>query len=221
MSLPLHAAGETLWLHPEGAVWWPAQRTLFVADLHLGKGAAFRAQGQAVPAGSSARTLARLQQLVQAHDAARLVVLGDFWHGAQGLGPRLLDAVAALGRQVPTVLVLGNHDRPIHPAGLPLTVHPGGWSLGPLTAVHEPPAEGGAGLTLAGHWHPAVSLRTRAGDRLRRPCFLHYPHTLVLPAFGGLTGARLMDAAELIAQGVQVAVLGEGQVHWLPRIGAR
>lgn len=216
MSLRLDAAGETLWLLPEGAVWWPAARTLFVADLHLGKGAAFRVQGQPVPAGSSARTLARLHGLMAAHGAARLVVLGDFWHGAQGLVPRLLDAVADFGRRVPTVLVLGNHDRPIHPAGLPLQVVQGVMPLGPLTAAHEPPPPGSPGFTLAGHWHPAVLIASRAGDRLRRPCFARYPHALVLPAFGGLTGALTLHPRELARQGAHVAVVGDGSLHWLP-----
>ncbi|MFG6416121.1 ligase-associated DNA damage response endonuclease PdeM [Roseateles sp. DC23W] len=216
MSLSIEAAGETLWLLPEGAVWWPAQRLLFAADLHLGKGAAFRAQGQAVPAGSSARTLARLGALVQAHDAARLVVLGDFWHGPQGLTLPLLDAVAAFADRVPTLLVLGNHDRRIHPPGLPLQVVDGALGLGPLTAAHEPPPPGTPGFALAGHWHPAIGLRSRAGDRLRRPCFVHAPHALVLPAFGGLTGALTLRRGELARLGARVAVLGEGALHWLP-----
>lgn len=216
MSLHVEAAGEVLWLLPEGAVWWPAQRTLFAADLHLGKGAAFRAQGQAVPAGSSARTLARLGALVDAHDAARLVVLGDFWHGAQGLTPRLLDAVSVFAERVPTLLVLGNHDRRIHPDGLPLQVVGGALGMGPLTAAHEPPPPGTPGFTLAGHWHPAVSLSSRAGDRLRRPCFVHAPHALVLPAFGGLTGALTLRRSELARLGARAAVLGDGALHWLP-----
>jgi len=217
MSLRVDAAGEVLWLLADGAVWWPAGQTLFVADLHLGKGAAFRAQGQAVPAGSSARTLARLQELVRAHDATRLVVLGDFWHGAEGLTLPLLNAVAAFAERVPTVLVLGNHDRRIHPPGLPLQAVNGVLPLGPLTAAHEPPPVGSPGFTLAGHWHPAVSIGSRAGDRLRRPCFVRYPHGLVLPAFGWLTGALTMNRHELARQGADVAVLGDGRLHWLPR----
>lgn len=216
MSLQLDAAGETLWLLPDGAVWWPAAHTLFAADLHLGKGAAFRAQGQAVPAGSSARTLARLEALVNSHGAERLVVLGDFWHGAQGMAPALIDAVAAFAHRVPTTLVLGNHDRRIHPGGLPLDAVSKPWSLGSLTAAHEPPPAGASGFTLAGHLHPAIVVHSRAGDRLRRPCFVRYPHALVLPAFGGLTGALTLRRSDLAAQGGQAAVLGEGSLHWLP-----
>lgn len=216
MSLRLDAAGETLWLLPSAAVWWQAARTLFAADLHLGKGAAFRAQGQAVPAGSSARTLAQLEALVRSHDAQRLVVLGDFWHGAEGVVPALVDAVAAFATRVPTTLVLGNHDRRIHPPGLPMEVVSGPLPLGLLTAAHEPPPAGAPGFTLAGHLHPAIVVHSRAGDRLRRPCFVHYPHALVLPAFGGLTGALTLRRADLVAHHAQVAVLGEGTVHWLP-----
>ncbi|MGQ3052430.1 MAG: ligase-associated DNA damage response endonuclease PdeM [Roseateles sp.] len=218
MSLRLDAAGETLWLLPEGAVWWPARRTVFAADLHLGKGAAFRAQGLAVPAGSSARTLARLYDLVVTRDAARLVVLGDFWHGADGLTPELLDSVAVFAQRIPTVLVLGNHDRRIHPPGLPLQAVQGTLALGSLTAAHEPPPLGAPGFTLAGHWHPAVLIGSRAGDRLRRPCFVCYRHALVLPAFGGLTGALTLRHEDLSRRGADVAVLGEGAVHWLPRL---
>ncbi|MEO6276771.1 ligase-associated DNA damage response endonuclease PdeM [Roseateles sp.] len=218
MSLRVDAAGETLWLLADGAVWWPAARTVFVADLHLGKGAAFRAQGQAVPAGSSARTLARLHDVVVAHDAAQLVVLGDFWHGAEGLTPSLLDAVAAFAERLPTLLVLGNHDRRIHPPGLPLQVVNGTLPLGPLTAAHEPPPTGSLGFTLAGHWHPAIAMRSHAGDRLRRPCFVRYPHALVLPAFGGLTGALTLRRSELARDHAEVAVLGDGELHWLPEI---
>jgi len=217
MSLRFDAAGETLWLLPEGAVWWPAGRTMFAADLHLGKGAAFRAQGQPVPAGSSASTLARLHDLVVMHDATQLAVLGDFWHGLDGLTPALLDAVAAFAERIPTVLVLGNHDRRIHPPGLPLHAVHGTLALGPFTAGHEPPPFGTPGFTLAGHWHPAVLLGNRAGDRLRRPCFVCYPHALVLPAFGGLTGSLTLRRQDLARQGAEVAVLGDGSLHWLPR----
>jgi uncharacterized protein len=218
MSLSIVAGGETLWLQPDGAVWWPAARTLFAADLHLGKGAAFRAQGQPVPAGSSARTLARLEAAMASLHAVQLVVLGDFWHGAEGLTPRLLEAVDAFARRVPTALVLGNHDRRIHPRDLPLDAVSGILPLGPLMAAHEPPPPGSPGFTLAGHWHPAVSIGSRAGDRLRRPCFVRYPHALVLPAFGGLTGALTLHRHDLARQGGDVAVIGEGSVHWLPRM---
>jgi len=37
--------GEELLLLPQRALWWPAQKTLLVADLHFGKAATLRAHG--------------------------------------------------------------------------------------------------------------------------------------------------------------------------------
>lgn len=216
MSLPLDAAGHTLWLQPDGTLWWPAKRRLFVADLHLGKGAAFRAQGQPVPAGGSAHTLARLSAQVRALGAEQLVVLGDFWHGRAGLVPPLLQAVAAFAQRIDTLLVLGNHDRSIHPEGLPLRISHDPVVFGTITAAHEPPPLGAPGFTLAGHLHPAITLHSRAGDRLRRPCFVHWPHALVLPAYGGLTGAQALDRRALAREGGRVAVLTTLGARWLP-----
>ena len=49
---PVHRAtlaGEAVELLPERALHWIRERTLFVADVHLGKAAAFRAGGVPVP----------------------------------------------------------------------------------------------------------------------------------------------------------------------------
>jgi hypothetical protein len=47
-------AGETLRLLPDKALYWPRQQTLFIADAHFGKVAAFRAgiRRRAAPARS-------------------------------------------------------------------------------------------------------------------------------------------------------------------------
>lgn len=54
-DLVIQCAGEAVWLLPERALWWPAQRMLMVADAHFGKAATFRARGVPVPAGSTDR----------------------------------------------------------------------------------------------------------------------------------------------------------------------
>jgi hypothetical protein len=38
---------------PDRATWWPAERVLFVADVHLGKPATYSALGQPVPKGTT------------------------------------------------------------------------------------------------------------------------------------------------------------------------
>ena len=224
-AVPLDVAGTQLWLRPDGTVWWPDQSTLFAADLHLGKGAAFRAQGQPVPAGRSAETLAHLDAAAHACGAARLVLLGDLWHHASGLSDELHHQLSALVQRWPTTLVLGNHDLPLAKRalqGLPITACTAPLALGPLLAQHEPDfaqrstTRTSAGFGLAGHLHPAVHLGGRGCDRLRRPCFLHYAGGLVLPAFGRWTGAWAQWPRDYAAAGARVAVVGETQVQWLP-----
>ena len=82
-------AGESVELHAERAMHWPRARTLFVADVHLGKAAAFRAGGVAIPRGATANDLARLTALIERTRATRLVILGDFLHAAAGRVPAL------------------------------------------------------------------------------------------------------------------------------------
>jgi DNA ligase-associated metallophosphoesterase len=185
-------AGETVALLPQRALLWPRGRTLFVADAHFGKAAAFRAAGVPVPRGTTAGTLAVLDALLDAHAVDHLVFLGDFLHARTGRTPATLDALAAWrerrGRLAMT-LVRGNHDRHAGDPPLHLTIDtvPEPFLVGPFAACHEPAAIGGA-YALAGHLHPAFVLRGRARQSARLPCFVLGDKCGVLPAFGEFTG---------------------------------
>lgn len=105
---------ETRWnLLPERALHWPAGRAVFVADLHLGKAAAFRAAGIPAPERSTQETLWRLRRVLEQTRAERLWILGDLLHARVGRTPVVMDALRAWRRDVQHVhvtLVRGNHD---------------------------------------------------------------------------------------------------------------
>ena len=197
-SVVLH--GHALALLPERAAWHAASRTLFVADLHLGKSASFRAQGLPVPAGTTLDNLDRLSALVHRHGAARLVFLGDLLHSrhaqrASAIAP--LHAWRAAHAALRCVLVRGNHDShagdPPPSLGFDIVDEPWPVEGAPgLVACHHPRYVPGA-CVLAGHWHPAVTLRGPARDVERLACFCHVERDgddmLVLPAFGAFTGS--------------------------------
>ncbi len=200
-------AGEELELLAQRAVWWPRGATLMVADLHLGKAAAFRSAGVPVPAGTTAADLSRLGMLLEATGARVLVILGDLLHAPTGRAKETMEAVAAWraggGRAgVEMLLVRGNHDRS---AGDPprqwrMAAVDGPLEYGPFTLVHEPrPARKGEWL-VAGHLHPAVALERadgRAGG-MKAACFWARGGSaadgrggfLILPAFGVFTGMK-------------------------------
>jgi DNA ligase-associated metallophosphoesterase len=201
------AADPDIVLLPGRAAFLPASRTLLVADLHLGKAATFRRAGIPVPEGSAQRDLERLRHLVHAHDAQRLVVLGDLFHARSGCTPQVFAEFAMLRSRIDNtsvVLVLGNHDRAVGrlpdtlglDACLPCLDEP------PFHFVHEPAtgiASSGRDLfTVAGHLHPTVSIRSPSGDRLADRCFVAEPAVLVLPAFGSFTGGhRVTPTADM------------------------
>lgn len=185
-------AGTTLRCLSQRMLLWPEQRTLFVADVHLGKAASFRAAGVAMPTGHSGHDLDRIAALLIAHQATRLVILGDMVHTRTSYTDALdrnFRAFRARHSDVEFILVRGNHDR--HAGDAPtewgLTIVSEPHVLGPFACCHEPGRAGTSGYELAGHLHPAIRLQT-AREGVTLPCFWQHSDGIVLPAFGSLTG---------------------------------
>jgi uncharacterized protein len=185
----------SLKLLPEGAVFLTPSATLVVADLHLGKSAAFRARGLPVPEGDNARDLARLLELVRKHQAAHLVIAGDLFHAPAGITPELESALREFHREIgiPLTLVVGNHDEKLK--HLPGHLHPlPSLDLEEnLRVIHDPADARGDRLHLCGHLHPVVKIPDGKRTSLRLPCFLLRGNTLVIPAFGGFTGGAIIS----------------------------
>jgi DNA ligase-associated metallophosphoesterase len=184
----------SLRLLPEGALWIAEGKLLVVADIHLGKSAAFRARGLPVPEGDTARDLKRLLKLTGKHNAAHLVIAGDLFHAPTGITPELdaalVDFISRLG--IPITLVAGNHDVKIQRLPARLTSVPHLDLESHLRVIHDPAHATGDRLNIAGHWHPVVRIPDGRRTSLRLPCFLFRNNTLVLPAFGSFTGGAIL-----------------------------
>ncbi len=78
MSTPFTLAGTTLAALPSGALWWPDEALLCVADLHLGKSERVARRGGALlPPYETAETLDRLAADIARHAPRAVVCLGD------------------------------------------------------------------------------------------------------------------------------------------------
>jgi len=170
-----------------GALYWPEQGLLAVADLHLEKGSSFARRGTLLPPYDTTETLARLARLI-AHYAPRLVIaLGDNFHDGNGparLSPHDRGSLAALQRGRDWVWIAGNHDPdPADGIGGTFAARV---CVGALTFRHQPShhAEGGE---VAGHLHPMARIVQR-GRAVSRRCFATDGKALVMPAFGAYTG---------------------------------
>lgn len=185
-------AGEAVDLLPERALWWPARGLLFLADLHIGKAATYRALGQPVPGGTTQENLARLDTLIARHAPSGIVFLGDFLHAAQARTPQVLatlDAWRARHAGLALTLVRGNHDSRAGdpPAALGIEVVDEPHRIGPFACCHHPQTHPGL-FVLAGHVHPVCGLSGPGRDRMRLPCFVQDGEQAILPAFGEFTG---------------------------------
>jgi len=138
-SFEIAIAGQHIVADPAGALYWPDQGLLAVADLHLEKGSSYAARGVFLPPYDSAATLARLARLI-AHYAPRCVIaLGDSFH--DGGGPARLSAddrenLANLQRGRDWIWITGNHD-PEPAANIGGTFHET-MTLGAVTFRHLP-----------------------------------------------------------------------------------
>ena len=212
-------AGETLHLLPDRALFWPAGQTLFIADLHIGKAATYRALGQPVPGGTTAENLSRLTALIAEHAPQRIIFLGDFLHAAAARTPAILQALAAWRAShasVAMTLVRGNHDSRAGdpPAQLQIEVVDEPFLVGPFACCHHPQTHA-THFVLAGHVHPVCWLVGRGRDSLRLPCFvvkLSQAGQAVFPAFGEFTGGWTVTGE--VGQGLYP--VGGGKVWCLP-----
>ena len=194
-SQPVELSGAALVADRSGALYWPAESMLVVADLHLEKASAFAARGLMLPPYDTAETLARLAQAIARYRPATVVALGDSLHdrgAAQRLGADDRRAIASLQAGRSWLWVTGNHD-PAIDVGLGGEVADG-LDVGGLRLQHAP-GDGPVTAEIAGHLHPAARIRL-PGSVLRRRCFVGCDRRLVLPAFGAFTGGlNVLDPA--------------------------
>jgi DNA ligase-associated metallophosphoesterase len=168
-----------------GALYWPHEGVLAIADLHLEKGSSFAKRGVLLPPYDTAATLARLSAVIMRYAPRCVMALGDSFH--DGGGPnRLADAdrtqLRALQVGRDWIWITGNHDpEPAQDIGGQFG---GALAIGALTFRHIPSGLAGE---IAGHLHPVARVSHR-GRAVSRRCFAADALRMVMPAFGAFAG---------------------------------
>ena len=178
-------------LCPERAVWWAHQRTLFVADLHLG-----RVLSPSCDEIKLIRhTLHRVTSVVRRYDAQRIVCLGDMFHMKRHYNAELAAMMCDWRAHVSGVVVLlvrGNHERVLGdpPASLGISCVDPGYSEEGMTFLHEPRSL--QGYSLCAHLHPSILVPSARVAAEAVPCFVIGQSYLVVPAFEDLVPGRII-----------------------------
>jgi hypothetical protein len=216
VSFALQFAGQEWLLTKSGALFWPRENALLVADLHLEKGSFYARHGQMLPPYDSRETLERVAEAIRDTGARRVFTLGDNFHDDEGPGrlePHAAGMLAALTRATDWVWIAGNHDAGMENAA-------GGTIAEELVVsdivLRHRARPGETRPELSGHYHPKVKLRVR--DRsVRRACAVmsrgaENGERMILPAFGAFTGG--MDAADpAIREALQPASAIDAVLH--------
>ncbi len=190
--VPFSFAGQNFLATPDGALFWPSENALLVADLHLEKASWFARLGQFLPPYDSHATLVGLAQLVDTTGAAKIHCLGDSFHDAFGcdrLPAAARDLLTRLTSRLDWTWILGNHDPGF-------ADHCGGRLaeeevVAGITLRHKA-VRGDPAPEISGHFHPKYRVHLR-GRSVARRCFVASDTQRILPAFGALTGG--LDAA--------------------------
>ena len=196
---------------PSGALWWPEERALFVADLHLEKGTSFARRGVMLPPWDTRATLDRLAEAVARYRPALVVALGDSFHDADGaarLDPDDRGRLAALTGSGDWLWLTGNHD--------PGEATAAAFERAGIAFRHE--AAPGCRPEVSGHYHPKATISVH-GRRLSRRCFVGDGRRLILPAFGAYAGGldvREAAIAGWFPDGFTAYLAGERRITAVP-----
>lgn len=199
-----------------GALYWPEERVLVIADLHLEKGSSFARRGVLLPPYDTAESLARMAGVIARFAPRMVIALGDSFHDKKGsarIDSADRSALVELQRGRDWIWIAGNHD-PVPAAGI------GGsfgvaLAIGALVFRHEPT---GAEGEIAGHLHPVARVGGR-GHMVTRRCFASDGTRLIMPAFGAFAGGlnvRHRAFADVFGTSAFTAhLLGEGRLYSL------
>ncbi len=219
---PVSICGKSFRADYSGALYWPAEDALIVADLHLEKGSSFASKGTMLPPYDTRETLTRLAEAMDRFNPQTIIALGDSLHDAAGasrMTPEDRDNLKILQDDREWIWITGNHDPKI---ARELGGHiRDDLTVEGLTFRHEP-SNSRATHEIAAHLHPAAKLSLH-GYSFRRPCFVSNGLRLIMPAFGTYAGGLniLDDAFDPLfgSDGMSVWMLGqEGLYPVAPRL---
>lgn len=178
-------------LSTERVVYWENENTLILADLHIGKSGHFRKEGIGIPQSVYKDDLHRLLSQLLFFKAEKLIIVGDLSHSRANRELELFHKWRHDFSSLEIHLARGNHDilDDIWYSETNIIVHEETLRVGNFGFVHDPVENTEDGIYyFSGHVHPAITIRGKAKQSLRFPCFYFGLQQAILPAFSRFTG---------------------------------
>ncbi len=201
------------------AVLLEKEKTLVVADLHIGIEHEFRKSGISIPS-QTEKMRKRIEMLSRETKAKKLVILGDVKHKVPGISWQELREIPEflnkLDKKIPLEIVPGNHDSSLKNLVPSIKFHPArGILLGKTYLAHghtwPSPDFLRADFVLTAHRHPLFEFRDSLGYRWSEPVWIKtvLKKSIIRKKFpdaktGRLPGIVIMPAFNPFAGGISV-----------------
>jgi DNA ligase-associated metallophosphoesterase len=177
-----------------GALYWPAEKTLIVSDLHLEKGSYLSEDGVVLPPYDTASAFDKLEEALDRYDPLRVIALGDSFCGDRDVRLTAHDGdwLHDLIEDREWFWICGPDQAPV-PEGFGGTVVPH-LTLGGIKFRFEP-VRAPVSHEIAGRMHPIAQI-SEYGHVMRGRCFVSNGMRLILPSMGAYSaGANVLGTS--------------------------
>ena len=216
------------------ALWFEAEKTLVINDLHIGYEEALHRKGILVPRSQLEQIMVKLKLIFQKVKPAKIIINGDLKHEFGKVLKQEWKEVLAflefLMDHVPEIIIIkGNHDPIIKPIadkkGIAVTQE---YMVRDTLIVHgDELVETSAKRIVIGHEHPAITIRE--GSKWEKyKCFLRgkwkNKELIAVPSFNPLLEGTDVLKEELLSpflkdiKKFEVYVVGEKEAYYFGKI---
>lgn len=192
--IEINVQSHTFILLPQKAIFWKEKKTIIISDLHLGKASHFRKHGIAIPKISANKDLEKLHNLISAYTPETIIFLGDLFHSDYNKEWENFIQLRNHFSTINFVLIKGNHDliKLHHFSENNIAVYDSLY-IDKILFSHEKEKNKNYHFQFYGHIHPGIKIKGSGKLSVTLACFAQLGNTLLMPAFGELTGLYIID----------------------------
>ena len=181
-------------MHPSGALYWPSQFSLLVADLHFEKGSSYHKTGQFLPPYDTKEILNELFISLDKIKPSNLIIVGDLLHdvfSTLSLKDQDHKNLSQYMKNTDFIWIKGNHDKNIQIEGFKNFTN---YKIDKFLFTHIPIET--SLFQICGHYHPKIKISHR-GKTIFKTTFVHNEKIFILPSFGILTGGLDINSKQI------------------------
>jgi DNA ligase-associated metallophosphoesterase len=179
----------------ESVLYHHATGKLIISDCHFGKTTHFRRHALPIPESAIQKDLLRLESIANRLNPKEIIFLGDLFHSHENREWNILSEFLYTRIKCPLTLVLGNHDilnqKLYEKAGFVIKKQD---TIGDIDLLHDISDSTAESIySISGHLHPGFRIKGSGRQQILLPCFYMGANSLIMPAFGSLTGLAVMQ----------------------------